>query len=592
MGITDEVKQRTDIVEVIGQYTTLTKSGRNLRALCPFHTETRPSFFVYPEQQSWHCFGACNTGGDVFSFIMKKEGMDFGEALRFLAERAGITVPSRSAQDVKKEEKDRLYRINETAAKYYYHLLMESTAGEIARKYLQARGISPETITKFNLGYSLNKWEALKAYMLEQGYSESHLLEAGLIIESENGKTHDRFRNRLMFPIHDSRGYITGFGARVLDDSLPKYVNSPQTTVFDKSGTLYGIHLSSDGIKKQDMAVIVEGYMDVLTAHQNGFNNVVASMGTALTERHLGTLKRLTRNIALALDADSAGDEATLRSVGYENTLDAEVKVVMIPRGKDPDDVIREDRQNWQDLVQEALPVMDYFFDSVTSKLNLLTARDKSVTVNRLLPVISEISDSTRQNHYLNILSRLTGIRYSRLEDTLKIHLAKKKSKKATGNSIDHDIKPVLSSPLEEYCLALLLQYPELKSSTDSLLPEYLQNSENHEIYINWQIADDIQSLKESVDPSIWAKIDTLVNMKLISTQIENRYKDCLLRLREEYLRNLEIKREAIFALESEVGGTAAELAKLEEQGIDVSTQLGNIFAQKARASRRMRNDH
>ena len=167
MGITDEVKQRTDIVEVIGQYTTLTKSGKNLKALCPFHSETRPSFFVYPEQQSWHCFGACNTGGDVFSFIMKKEGMDFGEALRYLAERAGITVPSRSQQDVKKEEKDRLHRINETAANYYHKLLIESSAGEIARKYLEARGISPETMIKFNLGYSLNKWEALKAYIRE-----------------------------------------------------------------------------------------------------------------------------------------------------------------------------------------------------------------------------------------------------------------------------------------------------------------------------------------------------------------------------------------------------------------------------------------
>ena len=222
MSVIDEVKQRTDIIEVISQYATVTKAGRTFRALCPFHTEKRPSFFVYPEQQSWHCFGACNTGGDVFSFVMKKENMDFGEALRLLAERAGITIPSRFEQDTGKDEREKLYKINEAAAQYFHNLLLNSPAGEKARDYLNGRDFSSKSITDFQLGFSLNSWEALEQHMTEKGYSQSELLEAGLIITEDDGKTHDRFRNRLMFPISDARGRVTGFGARVLDDSLPK----------------------------------------------------------------------------------------------------------------------------------------------------------------------------------------------------------------------------------------------------------------------------------------------------------------------------------------------------------------------------------
>ncbi|GAG15879.1 unnamed protein product, partial [marine sediment metagenome] len=258
--------------------------GRTFRALCPFHSEKHPSFFVYLEQQSWHCFGACNTGGDIFSFIMKKEGIDFGEALRLLAQKAGVTIPSRFEQDTGKEERERLYQVDQAAAQYFHNLLLNSPAGEKARSYLDSRGLSPKTIADFQLGFSLNSWDALKQYLMERGYTESELLTAGLVIEAEAGETHDRFRNRLMFPIHDIRGRIVGFGARVLDDSLPKYLNSPQTLVFDKSSCLYGINLAAAAIRQQNLAVIVEGYMDVITAHQNGFNNVVASMGTSVTE--------------------------------------------------------------------------------------------------------------------------------------------------------------------------------------------------------------------------------------------------------------------------------------------------------------------
>ncbi len=585
MGVIDEVKQRTDIVDIISQYTTLTKSGRTFRGLCPFHSEKHPSFFVYPEQQSWHCFGACNTGGDVFSFIMKKQGIDFGEALRLLAQRAGVAIPSRFEPGAESEERQRLYQVNQAAALYFHNLLLDSPAGEKARSYVIGRGFTPKTIADFQLGFSPNSWEGLKQYLMDRGYAQNELLTAGLIIEAEAGKTHDRFRNRLMFPICDARGRITGFGARVLDDSLPKYINSPQTPIFDKSGSLYGINLAKDAIRQQDLAVIVEGYMDVITAHQNGFPNVVASMGTSVTEKQVSALKRLTKNITLALDADAAGDEASLRAVGYENTLDAEVKVIILPRGKDPDDVIKEDAKAWEKLLREALPVVDYTFNMVTSELDLTTAKGKSSAVDKLLPIIAEIKDDIRQAHYLQKLAHLLKVS----ERSIEAALTRIRPRPGRGRAeepkqeVATHLHPLLSSPIEEYCLALLLQHPELKYRQEGLSPEYFETSENREIFVAWQRSDKIESVKEGLDSATHEHLDSLLTRNLLSTKIEQKYAECALRLREKFLRSLATKIEAVLALEAQSGGRAADLAKLKEQGVEVNIQLGEVFAQKSR---------
>ncbi|MAF85053.1 MAG: DNA primase [Dehalococcoidales bacterium] len=588
MSVIDEVKQRVDIVEVIGQYASLKKAGRTFRGLCPFHSEKHPSFFVYPEQQSWHCFGTCNTGGDAFSFIMKKESIDFGEALRLLAQRAGVTIPSRFEPGAEGKEKERLYQANQTAVQYFHNLLVNSPPGKKAQKYVTSRRLSPETVAEFQLGYSSNSWDALKQYLTKRGYTESELLAAGLIIQTEEGKTHDRFRNRLMFPISDARGRTTGFGARALDDSEPKYLNSPQTPIFDKSHSLYAINLAAAAIRQQNMAVIVEGYMDVITAHQNGFKNVVASMGTSVTEKQVSTLKRLTRNVnvILALDADAAGDEAMLRSVSYENILDAEVKFMILPRGKDPDNVIREDQNNWQQLVATAPTVVDYAFNTITSELDLNTARGKSLAAEKLIPIVAEIKKPERYDPYLNRLSKLTGMNYKSLEAALgkiKASQGRRRIKEPKPEAITRALRPLVSSPLEEYCLALLLQHPELKGRDEGLLPEYFDSSENREISIAWQQADDTSSLKDKLDAALHEEVDALINRILPANQIERKYANCVLRLKEKFLRNLAIKREEILALEAEAGGTDAELAKLEEQGIEVSVQLGEVFAQKAR---------
>jgi len=593
MSVIDEVKQRTDIIEVISQYTTFKKAGRTFRALCPFHSEKHSSFFVYPEQQSWHCFGACSTGGDIFSFIMKKEGIDFGDALRLLAQKAGVTIPSRSEPEAGKEERERLYQVNQAAAQYFHNLLLNSPVGEKAREYFASRGFSPKTVTDFQLGFSLNSWDALKQYLMERGHTESELLTAGLIIETEAGGTHDRFRNRLMFPIADVRRRIVGFGARVLDDSLPKYLNSPQTLIFNKSSCLYGINLATAAIRQQNLVVIVEGYMDVITAHQNSFNNVVASMGTSVTEQQVYILKRLTRNMALALDADTAGEEATLRAVDYENTLDAEVKVLILPKGKDPDNVIKEDVKIWQNFLEEALPIVDYTFNMVTAELDLSTAKGKSLAVERIGPIVDGIKDTVRRVHYLQKLARLADISQRNLEAVLrrmKRSQGKRRVKVPSQERTTQTLRPFLSSRVEEYCLTLLLQHPELKGRNEGLLPKYFKNSENREIFVAWQQANDLSSLKDGLDSTIWEYLDSLITRSLPANQIEQKYADCSLRLREEFLRSLERKREQILALAAESGGTTAELAKLKEQGgVEVSVQLGEVFTQKSRGRQEQR---
>ncbi|MFC2022946.1 DNA primase [Chloroflexota bacterium] len=580
MGVIDEIKQKLDIVEVIGEHTKLTKSGRNFRALCPFHSEKNPSFYVYPERQGWHCFGACATGGDVFTFIMKKQGIEFGEALQLLANRAGVTLPARPEVQARKGQREKLHQANAAAAGYFHNLLLNSPAAEKARGYLARRGILPQTITDFQLGFSLNSWEGLKQYLAEKGFEDRELLDAGLLVESEAGKIHDRFRNKLMFTIFDARGQVTGFGGRVLDDSLPKYINSPQTPVFDKSGTLYAINLARPAIRQQDLVVIVEGYMDVITAHQNGFSNVIASMGTSITEKQVNTLKRLTRNVTLALDADAAGEEAMLRCVSYENTLNTEIRVIVLPEGKDPDDVIREDTAMWHNLVEQSLPVVDYTFDMVASGLDLTTARDKALARDRLLPVVVEIRDLVRQSHYSQKLARLVNVPERAMEQELQ-RRKPGPAKRRTAAPEPVAMGKILSSPVEDYCLALLLQHPELKKGYRGLAPEHFENTENRQIFTTWQQACDLPSLKEQLDPAIWEHLDYLAAKTMPAAGIDKKYADCVLRLRKEYHRSLEAKRGEAFALEAEAGGSSAELSLLEEQGVDNSRELGIVFAQE-----------
>ncbi|OGO07189.1 MAG: DNA primase, partial [Chloroflexi bacterium RBG_13_57_8] len=317
------------------------------------------------------------------------------------------------------EEKEPYFSVNEAAALYFHNLLLNSPAAARAKNYVEKRGFTLKTIGDFHLGYSLDSWDALKNYLKEKGHGEETASAAGLLVKGEDGRTYDRFRGKLMIPIRDIRGRVTGFGARVLDDSLPKYVNSPQGPTFDKSGTLYGIDRAAAAVRKQDRAIIMEGYMDVIMAHQCGVANAVASMGTAITETQVNILKKLSKNLVLSLDADAAGEEAMLRTVGYENLLNAEMRVILLPAGKDPDEVIKEDPGRWEGLVAKAVPLVDFLFEKTTAGLDMDTARDKSAAVDRLLPVVAEINDPIRQAHYLQKLAALVKVDLNTIKASL-----------------------------------------------------------------------------------------------------------------------------------------------------------------------------
>ena len=590
MSTVDEVKQKLDIVEVIGQYVKLTKAGRNFKAVCPFHNEKTASFYVFPERQSWHCFGACSTGGDVFTFVMKKEGLDFGETLRLLADKVGVSLPSHIEQGPRKDEKEKLFQANEAAAQYYHNLLVNSTAGEKAKNYLLGRGLTLKAINDFQLGVSPNAWEMLMMYLLEKGFSESELLDAGLILKSEEGKTHDRFHNRLMFPIRDARGRTTGFSGRVLDDSLPKYMNSPQTAIFDKSGTIYGIDMAASAIRGKDMVVIVEGYMDVIVAHQYGFSNVVASMGTAITEKHITILKKLTKNFALALDPDTAGEEAMTHSVDYENTAEVEIEVVTLPSGEDPDEVIKKDPKLWETAIANASPLAEYMVNFTASKFDLTKTTEKSKLIGQLIPLIAKVKNDLRRDRWLRTLSKLTKIEYNVIEGLLKKSLISYNFRKPLNRSNIVPVDTIGYSAREEYCLAILLQYPELKKQDEGLRPEYFQNIVNREIYCACLETDDTIALKERLEPTVREKLDAITTKHNPDDRVAAKYSECVLALRKAFLLNQEAMRSEVFAMEAETAGTGAALTKLKEQGIESSIQLKNVFARKPRVIRRTEN--
>lgn len=429
-SVTDEIKQRIDIVEVVSRYTPLKRAGSMYKGLCPFHGERTPSFVVFPHTGTWHCFGACGTGGDVISFVMRKENLEFREAVEMLAKQAGIELTERDEERGGKQ-RAQVHDANAAAAAYFEQVLRHHPGAEGARRYLQRRGIDDATAGRFRLGFALDAWSGLRDYLLEKGFTLELLLEAGLVKRNEErGSTYDMFRNRVIYPICDRQGRIIGFGGRVLDDSIPKYLNTSETPVFHKSHVIYGLDQAHRTIRERDQVVIVEGYMDVIAAHQFGFANVVACMGTALTPEQLRQLQHYTDNFVLALDADAAGQQATLRGLNQarqsltrvrkpvvtpggirlEERLGANLSITTMPEGKDPDEVIRRDPAQWQAAVAAAKPLVDFYFDVVAGESDLTSARGKGQAVAELTPLIAELDDEIERQHYIQRLSRLVQI--------------------------------------------------------------------------------------------------------------------------------------------------------------------------------------
>ena len=500
----DEVRDRLDIVEVIGSVVPLQRSGRNFKARCPFHTERTPSFFVFPERGTWHCFGACATGGDVFTFVMRQEGISFPEALRSLAARAGVTLPDRRSEGesaAETEGRDRLRQALASAAHYYHHLLLGQPAGARSRVHLEERGLDRPTWERFLLGASPDAWQALTHYLLAQGYSDQELENAGLAIRGDNGDLHDRFRGRLIIPIRDLQSHVVGFGARTLDGSQPKYTNSPQTPLFDKGNLLYGLDLGREAIRQAGSAVLVEGYMDVLMAHQAGFANVVASMGTSITDRQVRLLKRYTHTLILALDADAAGDLATLRGievatqaldttsaptlswrglVRYREVLDGEVRILRLPPGSDPDEMIRAEAAKWQELQSQALPMVEYMIEAILGQNSTADAQAKTAAADRLLPLIGVLNDPVQQSHYLQRLARRLQVSEAALQQRLRaLRPSRTRARTLTPEPSRRLDAPQAGRSVEEHCLALLLRYPALWVHAQQIPQELFRYAEH-----------------------------------------------------------------------------------------------------------------
>lgn len=431
MNDIDEVKQRVDIVELIGRYVMLKRAGATYKGLCPFHNERTPSFAVFPQNGTWRCFGACGISGDVFSFVMRRENLDFREALQMLANEVGVQLDD-GIDDPQKQHRTRLYEINELAANYFQEILRHHAGAQAARDYLQQRGIDGETAARFRLGFALEGWSGLRDYLSEKGFTMEDQFAAGLVKQHEERRTiYDAFRSRVMIPIRDRQTRVIGFGGRVLDKTQPKYLNTSETAIFRKSQVVYGLDLAREAIRTAKQVVIVEGYMDVIAAHQHGFANVVACMGTALTAEQLQQLHRFTNSFVLALDADTAGQQATIRGlnqarqaltrvrkptvsssgqVEMAERLGANLAIASMPEGRDPDDVIRQEPALWQKLVEQAEPLVDFYFRFATQQYNLQTAQGKGQAVAELAPLIAELADEIERQHYIQQLSRYVRV--------------------------------------------------------------------------------------------------------------------------------------------------------------------------------------
>ena len=601
MSVVDDIKTRLDIVETVSGYVALSKSGRYFKAQCPFHTEKTPSFVVNPERQGWHCFGACATGGDVFSFVMRMEGLDFGDTLRLLADKAGVAL----SQGRDSDKSDVLHRINRVAARFYRDVLA-SPQGRHAKSYLEERGVDDEAASTFELGLSPSGWEELKSHLVALGFAESQAVEAGLLHRNEDGSSRDFFHGRLMFPIHNRRGEIAGLGARALDDSMPKYINTPRTPIFDKRGMLYGLHLASEAIRDEGTGIIVEGYMDAIAAHQHGYANVVASMGTAVTQQQVSQLKSLASSFVLALDPDAAGQEATVRSLesswrvlgrqesgvrhGSVGMLyqrePLTLRIAALPEGRDPDSLIRHDRSEWERLTREAIPLMDFLIPAVTSRLDTSTGQGKTQAVETLFPIIASTENDFDQERYFRKLAEAIGVSEESLRASIgglrksSVYRAGQRTRRDSDAQIT--ASPLTGNPdevLEEYTLLLLLDRPDLKDRVPDDALEFLHRSEYREIFTRLLSCSTIDQLRDSLDGSLHDELGRLLEKELVTAEGSEReaaLAECLQRLERRHLRDLQ---QELLATDD---ASIPPERELERPVVDVNAAIKESFSPRA----------
>ena len=471
----EEIKNKLYILDVVGSYIKLTKTGINHRGVCPFHKEKSPSFFVSPTRQMWHCFG-CGAGSSMFDFVMKIEGVEFGDALRILANKAGVELKRENIQ--LRTERERLYEICELACLFFQKQLAASSIGKEAEDYLLKRGITQESVVKWRLGYSPDTWNGLSDFLIGKGYSREEIVKSGLAIEKENQKSdsYDRFRGRIMFPVFNVNSQIVGFGGRVFkqQNETAKYINTPQTLLYDKSSTLYGLHQAKLAIRKQNQCVVTEGYTDVIMCHQAGFENTVAASGTALTFNHLTIIKRYSENLLLAFDMDMAGDSATKRGINLAQEQGFNIKIVEHygegAAKSDPADIIFKDKTIWEESLAKAKSIMDYYFDFAFTHNNKDTAEGKKEIGRMILPEIKRLQNKIEQSSWIQKLAQNLQVNeVAILEELAKI---KVDSRQIQGEHAREDvlegskISPILNEDtrkklVEEKIIALILKNPD-----------------------------------------------------------------------------------------------------------------------------------
>lgn len=447
--IIDEVKLRNDIIDVISEYVKLDRKGSNHMGLCPFHNEKTPSFSVSSQKQFFYCFG-CQKGGNVITFISLAEGLDYTNSIKFLADRAGIELPESNDQDEIKKKliRQSIIEANTVAAKYFFANLSKS---KIAMEYLEKRGISEKTIRRFGIGYSEPGWSNLYEHLRQKGFSDDILLKSGLIIKSGKGGMYDRFRNRVMFPIFDVMGKVIGFGGRVLDDSLPKYLNSPETSVYSKGKNLYALNFARKYKNRQ--LIIVEGYMDVITLHQYGITNAVASLGTALTDSQGRLLKKYCEEVIISYDADGAGQKAALKSLDILNRIGCNVKVLSIPDGKDPDDYVKKNGPDgFNRLVNKAMTLVDYKVSILKKNINTDTTEGSIRFLKELSVILANMENLVEREIYINKYAKQYSISEEALNAEVDKHSNKSYKKRPVSRTIINRQKPneILSEELEK----------------------------------------------------------------------------------------------------------------------------------------------
>jgi len=495
-NILEDILSRIDIAELISGYIPLKRAGRNFKALCPFHHEKTPSFMVSPERQIFHCFG-CGVSGNAFKFLMQFERLEFPEAVETLAKKAGVVLPQEAGPDYQTASlSSELYKINELSASFYAGILNSKEAAH-AKNYLLKRGISEESIKLFKLGYAPDKWDGLINYLRAKNISLALLEKAGLVLTKEAGGYYDRFRNRIIFPIFDIKSRVLGFGARILNDTLPKYINSPETPIYVKGRNLYGLNLAKEAIRQNDCVVVVEGYLDFITPYQEGLNYIVASLGTALTYEQARILKRHTNNVVMVYDGDAAGELATLRTLDIFIEEGLGVKVVSLPKGFDPDlFVLKSGIAKFKQEIAQAQNLFDYKLKILKSRYDFMQIEGKAKIATEMLPTINKFKNAVLKSEYLKKLAEELGIE----EDALLQEIKKIKVGRPYQSLEQAPSRKDLNiNPTEKLLIKLMLEEADLiEHMRESLEPADFQDERVSKIV---SIMFDLCAQGKSIEP-------------------------------------------------------------------------------------------